>query len=680
MNEIDDCPSYLKELNKAQREAVLHEKGPILILAGAGAGKTKTLTSRILHLVKIGTEPENILAITFTNKAAKEMRERVISLIENDKELNRPTNDLGKPFVSTFHALGVKILRENSRTLDVPRHFTIYDRNDSNSLIKKIIKEIGEDPKRIEPRKILSIISREKGNMVTRKEYESKLSSKFESSASNFIPEIVAKVWEKYENALKKEKAYDFDDLLLEAALLLKNKKEVRDFYQNKWQYIHIDEYQDTNEVQYQIAKMIVGDQHNICVVGDVDQNIYSWRGATIKNIMGFEKDFPNSKLVTLEQNYRSTGNILEAANSVIEKNTIRRKKNLFTENTSGEKISLYNAYDGVNEADFVSETTKRLVESGVNPSEIAVLYRANFQSRLLEESFLDKGLSYQVLGTRFFDRKEIKDVLSYIRSALNPNDLTNLGRIINVPTRGIGKVTFLKIAEGNEHELSGKAHENISNFRNLLFAIKKEIEEKPPGDVIKFIIEKSGLEESFKSEGEEGLERLENIKELATLAKKYDDMEIPLGIEKLLEDAALATDQDELDLSINSRQEKNNGTKLMTVHASKGLEFDYVFITGLEDGLFPHNRFDGKKEDAEEERRLFYVALTRARTKIYLSYANVRTIFGSQQVNTPSEFISDIDEHLVEPAEENACPEHSRGDGVDETVSQQAKNIFIDW
>ena len=435
---------HLEGLNKAQKEAVLCESGPLLILAGAGAGKTKTLTHRILHLIKNGTAPENILAITFTNKAAKEMRERVNSLIDEDKSLNRPMNDSKKPYVSTFHALGVKILRENSVALDVPRHFSIYDRNDSNSLIKRIIKDLGEDPKHVEPRKILSIISREKGNMVTQKEYEAKIG--FE-----FIPEMVAKVWERYESALKKEKAYDFDDLLLETALLLKNNKEVRESYQNKWKHVHIDEYQDTNEVQYQIAKMIIGDRHNVCVVGDVDQNIYSWRGATIKNIMGFEKDFPNAKLVTLEQNYRSTGNILEAANFIIEKNTIRRKKILFTENESGEKISVYNAFDEGDEARFVSETANELIRSGVDPSEIAVLYRANFQSRVLEEAFLKRNVPYQVLGTRFFDRKEVKDVLSYIRSALNPNDLTNLGRIINVPTRGIGKVTFLKVAEGNE-------------------------------------------------------------------------------------------------------------------------------------------------------------------------------------------------------------------------------------
>jgi DNA helicase II / ATP-dependent DNA helicase PcrA len=690
---------YLNDLNKDQKEAVLYNSGPILILAGAGTGKTKTLTNRILHLIKKeGVSPENILAITFTNKAAKEMKERVESLMTSQKGLTSKNEILTKPapaeagggndrfpkpFVSTFHALGVKILRENSRHLDVPRHFSIYDRNDSVSLVKKILKEIGEDPKRIESRNILSIISKEKGKMITCEQFSSGFYVSTPRSAggsekelnqnptgnrgggSDYMRDIVSRVWEKYDSYLRKEKAFDFDDLLLETALLLKNNKEIRSFYQNKWQHVHIDEYQDTNEVQYQIAKMITGENNNICVVGDIDQNIYSWRGATIKNIVSFEKDFKNSKVIILEQNYRSTGNILEAANSVIANNQFRKEKNLYTENKSGEKISLYNAFDEADEARFVTEKIEELIESGVSSSEIAVLYRANFQSRILEEYFLDKALPYQVLGTRFFDRKEVKDVLSYIKSALNPNDLSSLERIINTPTRGIGKVTFLKIAEGNENHLSGKAKENVSDFRNLLKEIRKEIEEKTPEEVIKYIIKKSGLEKHLKEEGEEGIERLENIKELATLAKKYETLPKPEGIEKILEDAALATDQDEL-------EKETKGTKLMTVHASKGLEFNYVFITGLEEGLFPHESFENKKidEQLEEERRLFYVAITRARKKVYLSYAGIRTIYGSQSVNIPSEFINEIDDHLLETIED---------EGRDD-VSSQVKKIFIEW
>ncbi|MEY2641205.1 MAG: hypothetical protein RL150_598 [Candidatus Parcubacteria bacterium] len=646
---------HLSSLNKAQREAAVHTHGPLLILAGAGAGKTKTLTHRILNLVKTGTPPEEILAITFTNKAAKEMRERVLHLLANDPELNRPINDLGKPFVSTFHALGVRILRDNAAQVGLPRHFKIYDRSDSVSLVKRIMQEIGEDPKQIEPRTILGIISREKGSMVTQPEYEAKV-------GYQHVPEVAARVWAKYDKAMREEGVLDFDDLLLETALLLERDANTRAYYQDRWKFVHIDEYQDTNEVQYRIAKCIVGDRHNICVVGDIDQNIYTWRGATIRNILGFEKDFPNAAMITLEQNYRSSGNILEAANTVIKKNMMRREKNLFTDNDAGEKIGLYTAFDEGDEARFVTETVDELVRSGIAPNEIAVLYRANFQSRVLEESFLHRKLTYQVLGTRFFDRREVKDVLAYIQAALNPKDTSSVSRIINTPTRGIGKVTMLKVLEGNEHELTGKAADNVTSFRRILNDIRRAAETQPTSEVIKTVLTVSGLSHSFKQGGEEGLERLENVRELATLAQKYDALEAPTGIEKLLEDAALATDQDELETD-------NGGTKLMTVHASKGLEFDYVFITGLEQGLFPHDRPNEKREDGEEERRLFYVALTRARKKVYLSYAGIRTIFGAQQVNTSSEFIHDIDDHLLENIEDKPTD-----------AAAQARSIFIDW
>lgn len=647
---------HLSNLNKEQQSAVLHNQGPLLILAGAGAGKTKTITHRILHLIKTGTPAEKILAITFTNKAAKEMKERVIALIEKDIDLQRPIHDGGRPFVSTFHSLGVRILRDNAVHVGIPRHFKIYDRSDSVALVKKIMQEIGEDPKQIEPRTILSIISREKGSMRTQAEFESKL-------GYQHVPEVAARVWAKYDTAMRAEGALDFDDLLLETALLLEKNAQVRNHYQTQWSHVHIDEYQDTNEVQYRIAKCIVGDGQNVCVVGDIDQNIYSWRGATIKNILGFEKDFPNAHMITLEQNYRSTGTILEAANGIIQKNTMRREKNLFTENDQGEKIGLYTAFDEADEARFITETVETLLkEQHVAPSDIAVLYRANFQSRVLEEAFLRRGVSYQVLGTRFFDRREVKDVLSYIHAALNPKDTLSVSRIINVPTRGIGKVTMLKVLEGNEHELTGKAADNVLSFRRILHAIKTAIQTQPASEAIKTLLSVTGLSHSFKEGGEEGLERLENVKELATLAQKYDHLEAPKGIELLLEDAALATDQDELN-------QDNGGVKLMTVHASKGLEFDYVFITGLEQGLFPHDKPQEKKEDEEEERRLFYVALTRAKKKVFLSYAGIRTIFGAQQVNTSSEFIHDIEPHLIEYVE----------DAPSDTASL-ARNIFIDW
>jgi len=647
---------YLKELNNKQKEAVLHTEGPLLILAGAGAGKTKTLTHRILHLIHQGVLPHKIMAITFTNKAAKEMRDRVNNLIASDETLNLPIENRERPFVSTFHSLGVHILKEQAHKLGLTRNFSIYDRADSKSAIKKSLKKLDFDPKEFEPGKILSTISREKGNMLTQKAYE-------EEVGDDFFKRIVSDVWREYEIILNKEKALDFDDLLLKPALLLKKDKQTLEYYQNKWDYVHIDEYQDTNEVQYQMAKMISAKKNNICVVGDVDQNIYTWRGATIKNIMGFEKDYPSAIEIVLEQNYRSTQVILSVANDIIKKNVVRREKNLFTKNDEGDKVTVYTAYDENDEARFVSEKIESLVREGVSPSEIAVLYRANFQSRVMEESFLHKGLKYQVLGTRFFDRKEIKNVLSFIKAALNPEDLTSLGRIINVPARGIGKVTFLKVAEGKENELTGRAYEKVKNFRDFLRNINTKIQvtKESPSDVIKYVLKNSGLEESFINGGEDGQERLENVKELATLAKKYEIFESPVGMEKLLEDAALASDQDEL-------QKDNGGTKLMTIHASKGLEFDHVFITGLEDGLFPHERFGEKKEDEEEERRLFYVALTRARQKLFLTHANMRTIFGSQQVNTPSEFINDIEDHHLDYEE------------CDDGVQSEVKSIFIDF
>lgn len=647
--------SYLNELNNKQKEAVLCTEGPLLIIAGAGAGKTKTLTHRMLHIIKKGLAPEKILAITFTNKAAKEMRERVSTLIEKDRDFNLPISQTSRPFVSTFHTLGVYIIREQAHLLNLPRHFSIYDRSDSKSTVTEAIKQLGYNPKEYEPNKILGIISREKGNMVTREEYEA-------SAHNDFMKTLVAQVWQKYESALKKEKALDFDDLLLETALLLQRNEQVRNYYQNKWSYIHIDEYQDTNAVQYTTAKLLAGKHHNICVVGDVDQNIYSWRGATIKNIMNFEQDYPESKEITLEQNYRSTQTILAVANSIIEKNVMRKKKILFTENKEGEKVTLYNAVSEADEAWFVASKAQELVSSHVPANEIAVLYRANFQSRVLEEALLGLNVPYQVLGTRFFDRKEIKDVIYFIKSAINPEDISSLKRIINVPPRGIGKVTFLKVAEGNEDKLTGSTKEKVLLFRKKLAEINNKVQTSKPSEVIKFVLTVSGMEDLFrKTGGEEGVERLENVKELATLATKYDEMEFPTGVLKLLEDAALASDQDTL-------EKDNGGVKLMTVHSSKGLEFDYVFITGLEEGLFPHDRFDTKKEDEEEERRLFYVALTRARKKIFLSYAGIRTIFGSQQVNIPSQFIGDIDEFHID-----------NGDRPD-SISQSVKNIFIDF
>lgn len=625
-------------LNKAQKEAVLHTAGPMLIIAGAGAGKTKTITHRIINLIKCGTSPSKILAITFTNKAAKEMRERVENLMEIDSTLNLPISMRERPFMSTFHALGVHILKENSQSVGISRHFTIYDKADGKRAVKEALEEMNLDPKQYEPSKILSIISKNKGDMITAIQYENE-------HTKEYFAKIVSQVWNKYEASLKKENALDFDDLLLKTALLLKNNKEVREHYQKIWEYIHIDEYQDTNKVQYMIATLLAQAHRNICVVGDIDQMIYTWRGASIQNILNFETDYLDTKVVLLEENYRSTQTILTAANRIIEKNVMRRKKVLFTKNEEGEKISTYMGFDENDEARFVADTCKNLIDQGINPKEIAVLYRANFQSRALEEYFLSKSVPYQILGTRFFERKEVKDILSFVRAALNPDSFADIKRIINVPPRGIGKVTLIKILAGKEKEFTGAMRQKIVDFRTLLARVNKMVFENKPSEVVKFILQESGLEKILRSGTEEDKERLENIRELVTLATKYDFLPQEEGIEKLLEDAALASDQDEL-------QKDQTAVKLMTVHASKGLEFDYVFVTGLEEELFPHQKIGGEtenEEESEEERRLFYVALTRARKKIFLTYTQMRTIFGSKKVNIMSQFISDIDEDLLE-------------------------------
>ncbi|MEI6580752.1 MAG: UvrD-helicase domain-containing protein [bacterium] len=674
---------HLKGLNSAQKEAAIHINGPLLIVAGAGAGKTKTITHRIINLIKEGTSPDKILAVTFTNKAAKEMRERILSEIEKNA---KGQNTI--PFVSTFHSLGVYIIKENAKELGLTKYFTILDEGDSTSLIKETLKEMGLDPKQYDPRKIKNIISREKGKFKHYGEFQG------ESEGGNYLTKIVAQVWEIYESKKAKENALDFDDLLLKSTKLLKENTEIRKKYQEKWEYIHVDEYQDTNEVQYMMSRLLSEKNKNICVVGDADQNIYSWRGANLKNILSFEKDYPNAKIILLEENYRSTKNILEAANEVIKKNKYRPDKNLFTKNKTGEKISLYEAIDEGDEAEFVATKVLEISDGNPNfsyrglsqadgpresagrvrpdsdpekkefelPSSIAILYRANFQSRVLEEAMLGYSIPYQVLGIKFFERKEIKDTLAYLRAALNPDSLSDIKRIINFPVRGIGKATLAKIFSGEKESLPIKTKIKINNFYEILEQISEKIKKEKASDVIKFTVKKSGIENELSSGTEEEIERLENIKELATLALKYDNLTEGTGIEKLLEDASLASDQDSLiinestknpyDTKTKSKKNENKNTiKLMTVHAAKGLEFDYVFITGLEDGLFPHEKNGEIKsgEDQEEERRLFYVALTRAREKLFLSFADYRTIFGSRQINSPSEFIGDIPPDILE-------------------------------
>ena len=629
---------HLKHLNEKQREAAIHKDGPLLIIAGAGTGKTSTLTHRILHLVKEGVAPSEILAITFTNKAAKEMQERVDALLEKHGFSTGLRYGDAKPFVGTFHSLGVYILRAHAEVFGFTKHFAILDKNSAGSLMKEAVKEQGLDSKQFSPDRIANVISRQKGNLVTMEAYKADV-------GNAYFPMIVASVWERYEGFLKREKALDFDDLILKTVILLRDHPEIRAQYHARWKYIHIDEYQDTNGVQYELARLLAGVNKNICAVGDGDQNIYSWRGANLQNILNFEVDYEGAQTILLEENYRSTQTILAAANEIIKKNTVRKDKNLFTRNSEGDKIGLIASYDESAEARAVGEKIKHLVTSGTNPEDIAVLYRANFQSRALEEAFLLAEVPYQVLGVRFFERKEVKDILSFIRAALNPDSLSDIKRIIDSPPRGIGKSTLAKMFAKDEASLTPAAQKRVNEFWKLLSDIKDYAVAEKTSQLIKFVSEKSGIEASLKTGHDEDNERLENIHELVTLATKYDILPPEEAVEKLLGDAALASDQDSLMKSASA-------VKLMTVHASKGLEFPYVFVTGLEQDLFPHRRMGAgavSKEDEEEERRLFYVAITRAKKKLYLSYASVRTIFGQRQVNAPSEFLSDIDDAHTE-------------------------------
>lgn len=622
---------YIAGLNEQQKEAVLHREGPLLIVAGAGAGKTKTITHRIAHLIQEGVDPGSILAVTFTNKAAHEMKERVLSLVPDATS---------KPTIATFHSLCVQILRSHAERLGLKRHFVIFDDADTNALIKECLKDFSLDPKELPIRMVKSIISKQKNNFTSISDFAA-------SSSASRNTLVLARIWERYEEKKKQEHGLDFDDLLVKVVELFEQNPEVLNSYQERFRYVHVDEYQDTNAVQYRLTRLLADKYKNICVVGDSDQNIYSWRGADITNILNFENDYPNAKVVLLEQNYRSTKTILEVANTLIKKNKTRKEKNLFTENGDGELVSLYEGYNEQYEAEFVADTITGLLDTGVSPQDIAVLYRANFQSRIFEEYMLRYSIQYQVLGVRFFDRKEVKDVLSYLRASLNPDSLSDVKRIINEPKRGLGKTTLEKLFAGRESDLPAKTRLTIKNFYDMLGRIRAYAQTHTPSETVAYTIKESGIEASLRASSfEEDVDRLENIREMVTFAKKYDVSSDEAGILTLLEDAALASDQDSLQ---SADKKQRNGVKLMTVHAAKGLEFEYVFIVGLEDDLFPHGKKSVSREyNEEEERRLMYVAITRSKKKLYLSYATVRTVFGLTDLRTPSEFLGDIPEYCI--------------------------------
>lgn len=663
-------------LNDRQRQAVGHTEGPLLILAGAGAGKTKTITERIVEIVKKGTDPRNILAVTFTNKAAKEMRERIVGRLEEEhiieigranvdevrggaSVLTEPYTKYGEektsssdkeirhirtternpyhhvPVIKTFHSLGLMILSEQSQHAGLQKHPTILDSSDSLSIIKGAVEQLGLDPKVNDPSKIRSIISREKGDFVSLADYRKKVATA--------QMDIVASVWRVYDEELKRQKAVDFDDLIVRAVHMLEDHKEIRDYYQKRFMYVHVDEYQDTNGSQYAFVKLLVNpEKNNICVVGDTDQNIYSWRGANLRNILNFENDFAGTRTVLLEENYRSTGNILSLANKAIKKNTVRQEKNLFTSQGEGDKIEMLPAWDEGSEAEWVAERCKTLIGGGEKGENIAVLYRANFQSRVLEEAFIRANVHYNLLGTKFFERKEVKDVMSYLRGAINRASQPDLKRVFDTPKKGIGKTTVAKIFAGEEIPRASQL--KVTAVYEFLDKIVETLSTEPLSHVIQMIIVDSGMEKEMLEGSGEDRERLENARELVSLTVRYDGQVGAEALTQFLEETSLQSDQD------NDTEEKK-GVRLMTIHASKGLEFDHVFVVGLEQDLFPHKNIGNRnrsKEEEEEERRLFYVAVTRAKKHLYLTHAELRTIFGQKQINAPSEFLDDVPEEIA--------------------------------
>ncbi|MFA5987725.1 MAG: UvrD-helicase domain-containing protein [Candidatus Paceibacterota bacterium] len=625
---------HLAGLNDRQKLAATHSSGPLLIIAGAGAGKTKTISHRIVNLIKNGVNPGNILAVTFTNKAAKEMGERVRTLCDKfvGESVSRQL-----PWVGTFHTLGVNILRQHGHNIGVGRYFTILDKDESLAQIKKALKSIGLDPKNFNPPTMQAIISKNKSGLLKPLDVQN------DTDKQGFYKSITNDVWKEYEKQLGKQQALDFDDLISKTVELFRKFPQILSCYQNIWTHIHVDEYQDTNTAQYELTRLLADAHKNICVVGDVDQAIYGWRNADYKIILNFEKNFPGATTILLEQNYRSTKNIIEAANQVISLNTERKEKNLFTENKTGEKIGIFEAFDESHEATSVIRTIKYLKTFGVDYKNIAVLYRANFQSRAIEEACINQDVPYQLVGTKFYERKEIKDVMAFLKASINAEDLINQESIINVPPRGIGDVTFNKIVSGQTDSLPPKMQEKIRQFKALLSQINNIVTTKKLSAAIKEIIKVTGIDEMFENDDEKN-NRLENLGELVTICSRYDQFEVKEGLDKFLTDVALISDQDNLN-------EKREGIKLMTVHAAKGLEFEYVFVVGMEQDLFPYKRQgeNSGHDDKEEERRLFYVAMTRAKEKLFLSYTQSRSIFGSRQMNTPSEFLSDIDDKLVE-------------------------------
>lgn len=610
-----------EKLNKQQEKAVTYTGGPVRIVAGAGTGKTRVLTHRIAYLIASqNVSPGRILALTFTNKAAQEMEERVAHMTDAE----------ATPLTSTFHAFGARFLRAHADKLPVSNSFTIRDAQQSRKIIKEATKSCNYDPQEYKSKQIASFINRCRSRGQT---MEAFLDSRREETG---LDPVVSDVWPAYRKRLRDQDSVDFGDLLMLTRKLLQEQDAIREQHQNRWQHILVDEYQDTNITQADIIKLLADDNQNVFVVGDGDQTIYTWRGATTENIFSFEEQFRDAETIVLSQNYRSTETILQAANNVIKANENRHEKTLKAQSEAGEKLSLYEA------ADEKTETRHMVDVFGAHKKdnrlgEWAVLYRTNAQSRVIEETLMQANIPYDIAGTSFFDRKEVRDLMAYTRLSLNRAADADRRRIINRPRRGIGEKTLERILAGNTEEINTKRQQKVRNFRSLLDAIKEIITNQPPSDAVLQIIEKSGLQAHYEDEQD----RLENMQEVATMAAQFNDTfsNNTEAMETFLQEIALASDQDTIS--------DTDGVQLMTVHAAKGLEFPRVWICGLEEGLFPHTRDDQPGID-EEERRLFYVALTRAQKKIVLSYAQSRQLYGSREWKQPSPLLDHIDDELL--------------------------------
>ncbi|MEO2077232.1 MAG: DNA helicase PcrA [Bacillus sp. (in: firmicutes)] len=640
----------LNGLNPEQQNAVKATDGPLLLMAGAGSGKTRVLTHRIGYLiVEKRVNPYNILAITFTNKAAREMKERIGKMMGGAAE---------EIWISTFHSMCVRILRRDIDRMGFNRNFTILDTTDQQSVVKSILKDKNIDPKKFDPRAILGSISSAKNELIDPEE--------FKKTAGGYFEQVVSDVYEEYQKRLRKNQALDFDDLIMMTIQLFTRVPQVLEYYQRKFQYIHVDEYQDTNRAQYMLVKLLANRFQNLCVVGDSDQSIYKWRGADIANILSFEKDYPNAKVILLEQNYRSTKRILLAANKVIENNMNRRAKNLWTENPEGNKLVYYRADSEQGEAQFVAGKIKELTrDQNYNLSDIAILYRTNAQSRVMEEVLLKSNIEYSIVGgIKFYDRKEIKDMLAYLRLISNPDDDISLQRVINVPKRGIGSSSLDKIANfAAMHDLSlyqaldsieliglsPKITKAAREFRDLIGNYTNMQEFLSVTELVEEVLEKTGYREMLKAEKSiEAQSRLENLEELLSVTKNFEDASEDKSLVAFLTDLALVADIDSLD----EDGEKVDSITLMTLHSAKGLEFPVVFLIGLEEGVFPHSRSLMDETEMEEERRLAYVGITRAEKSLFITNAQMRTLFGRTNMNPASRFIAEIPEDLIEGVE----------------------------